>query len=123
MVALREGRQLHDAVLGFAALSADIRRFDPVVDRVPDKVHQRVGQVLDHELVELGLLAGKLQIDLLARFLRVLADHLRQAREDLADRHHPDLEDALLEVVQLALEPALRLVQVGARRRQALRRP
>ena len=45
------------------------RHLDAVVDAVAHQVHQRIADLLQHGLVELGLLAGELQLDLLAEAL------------------------------------------------------
>jgi hypothetical protein len=57
------GVELHGAVLGFAALGAQRRRFDAVVDGVAHEMHQRVAEFLDDRFVEFGLGAGDHQVD------------------------------------------------------------
>ena len=42
---------------GLPARDALVRRLDAVVDRVADHVRQRIGELLDHGLVDLGRLA------------------------------------------------------------------
>ena len=46
---------------GLPARLALVGRLEPVVDRVADHVDQGVGELVDHPLVELGLLAADLE--------------------------------------------------------------
>ena len=80
------------------------RRLDAVADGVAHQVQHRVHHPLDQELVDLGVLAGELEPDLLAALAREVADHERHAAEDLADRHQPDAHHAFAQVAQLALD-------------------
>ena len=52
--------------------------------------NERVGEPLDHRLVEFGLLAGRRQIDLLAEIAREIVNEAAEAAEQRADRHHAD---------------------------------
>ena len=52
---------------GFPALLALVGSPDAVVDRIADQVRQRIGNLLDHLPVQLGILAGNLDGDLLAQ--------------------------------------------------------
>ena len=61
-----------------------------MVDGVADQVDQRIGEPLDHGLVELGLLALHGQIDLLAEIAREVVDQPAEAAEQRADRDHAD---------------------------------
>src|SRR5207248_3004547 len=79
-------------------------RLDAVIDRVAQQVHQRVRQLLDDQLVELDISARDLEVDLLAALAQEPAHQAREAIEDLPERHHAHLEDALLQIVELALE-------------------
>ena len=83
-----------------------LRRLDAMVERIADDVHQRVGELLDHHLVELRVLAAQHELDFLVQLARDLADRSRELREDLADRHHPHLDHRPLHLVQLAIEVA-----------------
>ena len=97
---------------GLPARSRTPGLLDAVVEGVAHQVQQRVGEVLDHQLVQLGLLAVHPQVDLLAELLRELAHDPVEPREDLADRHHPGVDDPLLQLAQVALEIARRLLEV-----------
>ena len=61
--------EVHGAVRRLAGGHAHVGHFDAVVDAVAHQVHQRIADLLQHRLVELGLLAGHLQVDLLAEAL------------------------------------------------------
>ena len=98
---------------GLPARCAHLGQLDAVVEGVAHQVQQRVGEVLDHELVQLGLLAVHPQVDLLAELLRELAHDPVEPGEDLPDRHHPRVDDPLLQLAQVALEVARRLLQVA----------
>ena len=73
-----------------------------MIDAVADHVHERVAELLDDELVEDGLGAADDEADLLVEVAGELADDAGQLVEDLADRDHADVEDALLQERELA---------------------
>ena len=64
--------------------------FEAVIGGVADHVHERIGEPLDHRLVEFGLFAGRRQIDLLAEIARQIVDEAAETSEQRADRHHAD---------------------------------
>ena len=66
-------------------------RLEPVVERVADEVDERVAERVDDRAVELGVLAGELEVDLLAEPRREVADEPREAEEHRLDRDHPHL--------------------------------
>ena len=51
---------MQGAGLGLASRAAYVRSFDAVVQRIAGQVDQRIGDLLEDRLVELGLLAGEL---------------------------------------------------------------
>ena len=65
-----DGRQAHPPARGLAARNPPRRILQAVVDRVADQMHQRIGEPLDHGLVELGLLTRRDEVDLLAQIVR-----------------------------------------------------
>ncbi len=73
-----------------------------MVDAVADQVYQRVIQFFDHGLVQLGLGAGGLQIDLLAQFGGQIPYQPFELAEGGADRQHPHGEGG---VAQLGDQP------------------
>jgi hypothetical protein len=77
---------------------------DPVIDAVANQVHERITDLLEHGLVELGVAPGHLELDLLAEPLRQIPNHSRKATEDEADRHHAHAHDALLQLAHTAFE-------------------
>jgi hypothetical protein len=86
------------------------RRFDAVVDGIADQVDDRIGQVLDHRLVDLGIFAGQHQLDILAQAAGEVAGDARVFLEQAADRLHAGLHHRVLQVghqqVELARRPA-----------------
>jgi hypothetical protein len=73
-----------------ARRDASLGVFEAVIGRIADHMHQRIGQPLDHRLVEFGLLAGRRQIDLLAQIARQVVNKAAEPPEQRADRHHAD---------------------------------
>ena len=71
---------------------------DAVIDGVANHVHQRIAELFDDQLVDLGLGAGDDQADLLAHLAADLAHDAREPVEHLAERHHAHLEDAVLQL-------------------------
>src|SRR6185312_11526885 len=96
--------EMHRAGGRLAGRRAHLRSLDAVIDAVADQVHQRIADLLEHGLVELGLLARELELDLLAEALSEVAHHAREAAEDEADRQHAHAHDALLQLAHVALE-------------------
>ncbi len=108
--------EVHGARGGLAGSDARFRLLDAVVDAVAHQVHQRVADALEHRLVELGLLARELEVDLLAEPLRDVAHQTREAAEGEADRQHAHPHDALVQLAHVALElcePAAQLLGGG----------
>ncbi len=89
-------------------------RLDPVIDGVAHHVHERIAELLDDELVDLGLGAGDDEVHHLLGVAADLADDARELVEHLAERDHAHLEDALLHRAEVAIEGALQAVHVDA---------
>ena len=111
-VAPMRGLERNRPGAGLAGRFADVGGFQAVIDRVPDHVDERVAQLVDHPLVQLGLLAADLEQDLLARREAEVADDAAEPLEQRADRHHPGVEHALLEAVG---DPAQAVDRLGER--------
>ena len=88
----------------FSGRLADVGQFDAVIGGIADHVDQRIAQLVDHPLVELGLLAVDYQADLLPVAPRDVADHPLETREERADGHHPRIHDRLLDGIADAVE-------------------
>ena len=97
---------------GLAGGLAELGRLQPVVDRVAHHVDQRVAQLVDHPLVQLGLLAADLEHDFLAGREAEVADDPAEPLEERADRHHPGVEHPLLQAVG---DPAQAVDRLGER--------
>ena len=111
-VAAVRGQERHGAGARLARGLALAGRLQPVVDRVADHVDQGVGELVDHPLVELGLLAADLEGHLLARGKAQVADDPPEPLEQRPDRHHPGVEHALLQAVG---DPAQAVDRLGER--------
>ena len=77
-----------DADLALARLEPLRRLFDAVIDRVADDVGQRIADHLDHLAIELDVAALDIDQHLLAELGRQVADHPRQADEQILDPLH-----------------------------------
>jgi len=85
-----------------------------VVDGVAHQVHERVADLLDHGLVELGVGAADDELDLLAELARDVAHHAREAVEDLADRRHAQAQRAVAHILDQTQQVGGDLVQRAA---------
>ena len=87
-----------------AGRHADLRQFDAVVGRIADDVNQRIAELVDHSLVELGVFAVNHEADFfIVRAADVAYDPL-ESREQRTDRHHARVHHALLNAVRHAVE-------------------
>ena len=87
------------AWFGFAG-AARRRELDAVGDGVADQVHERIGNLLDDVVVELGFVADEVEFDLLAGGLGGVANGARQAGIESADGHHARGGEFVLQVVR-----------------------
>ena len=97
-VALLLGRENQMAGRGFAEALANLGGLDAMIHRVADQVNQRLGDLLDDFLVELGLAAANLELDFLAEGARQVADRPRERVEHRRDRQHRQLDDVLAQL-------------------------
>ena len=97
---------------GLAGGEARLGSLDAVVDGVAHQVHQRIADLLEHGLVELGAVAGEAQLDLLAEALAQVAHQARKAVEHEADGQHAHAHDAFLQLAHVALELAQGVAQL-----------
>ena len=74
---------------------------------------QRVLDQVEHLAVELGVGAVHLQLDLLAQFARQVAHDSRQLLPGIADRLHPRLHDAFLQLGGDVRQPLQRHLELG----------
>ena len=113
MVAALVGVQPNKTLAGFPGLGAVGGGLDAVIDGVANDVHQGVAQFLDHLLVEFGVGAVDVELDLLAAFLRELAHDSQELVKNLPERHHARLHDAVAQFAGLALKRAAGLVEIA----------
>ena len=99
-----QGGEPHGSFGGLAGGDAILRAFKPVVDGVAQHVGDGFGQALDHGLVDLGVLAGGDQSDLLAGHVGDFADQARHTLEHRFHRLGADGHDAVLDLARQKLE-------------------
>ena len=81
-------RNAQYADFALAGLEPFRRRLDPVIHRVADDVGQRIADHLDHFAIEFDVAALDIDQHLLAEIGREIADHARQADEQIFDPLH-----------------------------------
>ena len=69
-------------------------------DGIANEVHERIGNLLNDVVVELGLVADEIEIDLFAGRNGGVANRARQARIEGADGHHAGGGEFVLQVVR-----------------------
>ena len=100
MIAAVIGTQ-HDIPGGrFAGGGAVNAVLDAVRHRVAHQVHQRVGNLLNDIVVELGFTPGKIQLDVLASRIRCIANGARQSRIERTNRNHSRGRNLVLQVMR-----------------------
>ena len=115
--ALMGGRQRDGSMLGLALGQSIRRHFNAVIATVAHQVGQRIGDLFNQPLVELGGLAQSYELDLFAQFVGEIPQHPRKAAEDDGHGDHADRHDRLLEIAGIAIKvgkPGQQLL-VGAR--------
>src|SRR6185295_2030095 len=113
VIALLEGVERDRTCDGLADAPAVGFDLDAVVDGIPHDVHEWVAQLLDDELVDLGLRTGDDQADVLPHLSPDLSNHSSQSVEHLTERHHAHLEDPVLHLPETPIEAALDAVKLG----------
>ena len=88
-----------------------LRRFDPVTDRIADEMEHRIHHPLDEELVDLGRLPRKIQLNTFAVVARQIAHDKRHPPEDLADGHQADAHHAFAQIAKVPLDALAVLLQ------------
>ncbi len=96
---------------------AHLRRLDAVIERVADRMRQRILDGFEQALVELGVLALDLQAHAAAERLREVAHDARHLGEDVRDRLHARLHHGLAQVGRDHVEAARQQRHVGIGRR------
>ena len=104
MIAFVTGGNGHLPRGGLAGFAAFLRPFQAVVGTVTQQVNHRVGEHLDDRLVDLGVAADQVQVDLLVGGLGQVAHHAGVAAEELVDRLHAGLHDPQLQVAGHAVK-------------------
>lgn len=120
VAALVRCRQGNRAGFVLAGGAARIGHFQAVVDRVAHQVHQRIGDLFDQALVQLGAFANGAQAHLLAEAAGEVAYQAREAAEHRIHRQHAHADDRFLQIAGIALEQIQAGEQLfGMRRVQA----
>ncbi len=89
---------------GLAGRLAQLGGLQAVVGGVADQVDQRVGEALDHRLVQLGGLALGGQFDGLAGIARQVVDQAAKAAEQLGHGHHAHHHHGVAQLARQALD-------------------
>ena len=107
------GGEPDGALLGLAAGGALGRGLQAVIGGVAHHVRQRILDQVEHLAVELGVGAVHLQFDLLVQFAGEVAHDSRQLLPGIADRLHPRLHDAFLQLGGDVGQPLQRHLELG----------
>src|SRR5260370_6358082 len=94
--------EIDSAAGGFGGSKAIVRGFDAVGDGVSNEMHEGLGKRVKDALVEIGVLPGDFQRDILAALLGDIAKEARETAEELLDGHHSNLEHALVKLIENA---------------------
>src|SRR5438046_6561184 len=73
-----------------------------MIDGISNEVHQRFGEGIENALIEVGVLPGDFQRNILPTGLGDIANDARKAPEELLDGNHANLQHALVQLVQNA---------------------
>jgi len=74
-----------------------VGQFDAVVDGVSDHVHHGFINLFDHIPVDLGVLAGHHELDVLTGFFSQVSHEPQHLLEGMFDRHHPERHGRVLQ--------------------------
>ena len=107
------GGEPDGALLRLAGGDALGRRFQPVIGGVAHHMGERILDQVEHLAVEFGVGAVHLELDLLAEFAGQIAHDARQLLPGVADRLHPRLHDAFLQLGGDVGEPLQRHLEFG----------
>ncbi len=99
LVAQMAGEHAQHGLLGLAGLTAYLRLFDAVVERVAHQVNERAGERIDHGLVDFHVFALDVQPHFFTQAARGVAHHPGQALEQALARLHAQAHDGVLQVV------------------------
>jgi len=84
------GIEKNGAASGLSGVEALAGRLDAVIDGVADKVRERFREGIEDAFVEIGVLAGHFEGDVLAAKLGDVADDAPEAAEELLDGNHAE---------------------------------
>src|SRR5208282_129880 len=76
------------------------RGLDAMANGISHKVGQRLGNRIQNTFVEIGLPAADDQLDFFSALAPDVPHHPREPPEQLIDRHHANLHDRVLQVIQ-----------------------
>ena len=107
------GCQRQRAVFRLASRQSLLRHFNAVVHAVAHQMGQRVSDLFDQALVQLGGFAQCDEVHLLAQLARQITQHAREATEHGGHGNHADRHHGLLQIPRVA-------IQIGQPRQQLL---
>src|SRR5579859_6385667 len=96
------GRKFQRAGLLLPAGEALLGSFQAVIQRVAHQVHEGIADLLEHGFVEFGAFSGQADFDLLTKLAGKLMHDSWESVECGADREHPNLHDAFLQLTGIA---------------------
>src|SRR5271165_1636916 len=102
LVALMIGVETDHALRRLTRLTAFFGRFNAVADGVADQVRERLGDRVENSFVEIGLLPAERQFHVPPALPGDVADHAREAPEQLLHGYHADLHHRTLQIVEHA---------------------
>src|SRR5712664_915411 len=94
------GIEINSAASGFAGGEAFISGLDAMVHSVANQMHERFSKSVKNVLIEIGILSGKFERDILAALLGNIADNAWKAPEKLLDRHHAYFQNAFVKLIE-----------------------
>src|SRR6185369_13987791 len=109
MVAAMVSANSDTSLVGLPGVISLFVALDAVGDGVTYKMQQRIGDLLDDVVIELGFRTGQRYFDLLVGCLGGIANSARDTRIKIADRHHAGLRDFILQAMRKLGE----LIDVG----------
>ena len=97
-------RQRQRAALGLACSQSIFRHLDAVIHAIAHQMRQRVGNLLYQALVQLGGLAQRDEVNLLAHLARQIAQHAREAAEYGRHGNHANRHHRFLQITRVAIQ-------------------
>src|SRR5262245_5774806 len=95
---------MNRSLLRLALCLAYHRQLDAVIDSIAEDMQERIGHLIDHSLVELGILAIDDQLNLLASLVSDCSNSPLEPRTQGRERDHAQSHQLILDI---AAQPSL----------------